>query len=748
MTTMASTIDIPVAELSVAGKEVRYVDSVVGGDRLSQLFSYDVVARDPAGAAQTLDDMLGKDCTLTLKTRLGDSVKIRGVVMTVERATEGGWVVYGLNVQPAVAPLAHGSDHRAFLELNVIDIVKQILTSAGVTGDQVEWSTSGSYDPRAYTVQYGESDWEFIDRITADVGIYYFFAHDDSATKLVFADDTSQAASIAGDPALHFASGSGLLSDTDVVADLRLGAIMASDKVRLVDYNFDKPAQKLDQTAADGDGAYELYDFPGRFAVAADGKTRAQRKLERVRAERTTLIGRTSATRMRTGLSFSVTGHANADYNASWLCVGITVTAHRYGREGKNATPGLSMEWIAIPHATVFRPQREAIVCLAKGPQTGVMVGLSGKDLHTDPSGRIRVQFPWDRVGKRDEKASTWMRVGQFAMGNSMVRPRIGWNLLVEHHEGDMDAPFVSSHLYDGEHPVPYALPANKTRTSWQTATTGGAGGANEVRFEDKAGSEEMYLNASKDMGVKVGDSKFKTVGVNHSHEIGSNHDINIGSANDLGVVSDQKTSIGAAELLTVGGNRCTAVGGSETSSIGAARTMTVVKGSTVDANGGRTLTVGASMIGVSALGVSRSVLGSCSITVGSAWVCAAATGLANSTVGSSAETVGGAKIQLGAGGVTLGLKGALAETVGGAYISTAGGSLRETAKGALEVDVGGAFIANSPSILIEADNEIKLVCGGSSITITSSSIEVKSASLASPGATVKKDGSAIHHNP
>src|SRR6185436_264741 len=121
------------------------------------------------------------------------------------------------------------------------------------------------------------------------------------------------------------------------------------------------------------------------------------------------------------------------------------------------------------------------------------------------------VQHYWDREGKRDDKASTWMRVGQFPLGGSMILPRIGWDMLIGHHEGDIDRPAVVTHLYDGEHPVPYALPANKTRTAFQTATSPGGGSTNEMRFEDKAGSEEIFLNASKDMNVVVGDCMGET---------------------------------------------------------------------------------------------------------------------------------------------------------------------------------------------------------------------------------------------
>lgn len=728
-----------VITLSIDGTDVLLVDLVVGTEAVSRPFSLRVTARDESATARTVSDLLGKVAALTITSRKGDVAHRTGIVERVTTDEQSKWVVYDLTISPVTAPLTLGLNSRVYQEQTVQDVITDVLSRGEVPSDKVSWSLGGSLPTRVYVAQYLESDWSFVERLAADEGISYYFDHAEAGSSVVFCDKLEDAPTLPGGDTFKVAADTRqMLIDEVVVARVGKAMSVASQKVTLRDYDPSKPKTKLE--AMSGDGTYEIYDYPGRFLESSVGSTRAERALDVLRSRTVTMRGETPTPRLCPGHRFTIQGHELPAFDAEYLCVQTEWRASR--------TDGVRTTWTAVPSSTPFRPaslldaDREM-----PGSQTGVVAGPPGKELYTSDTGDIRVQFYWDREGKHDDKASTFMRVGQFALGGSMVRPRVGWDVLVEHHQGSANAPFVVSHVYDGEHPPPYALPGNKTRTAWQTATTPGGGSANEIRFEDKKGSEEIFLNASKDMAVTVGDKKVKNVGVDHSHEIGANHQVTIGSNHSLTVGAGQETKVGASETLSVTAERTTEVGGSDSSTIGAARTVTAVGGHTLDAEGGRSLTVGASMMDISALSVARLVLGSCSVTVGAAWISAAGTGLDNMTVGASAETVGGAKIQLGGGSIDLKVKGALAETVGGAYLHLPGGAMTETATGNLTVNVGGAFIGNAPNIEIEADNEISITCGGSSLTIKSGSIEVKSPSLASPGATISKTGSKVEHN-
>ena len=733
-----------VAELTISGHafEVSRAHGRLALDEAYELRAEVFVRGAPPGMA----DIIGQPYELLVRDPHERTMTVTGFVIGVERLAAG--VVdasrLSLTLGSPVAPLGIGRESRVYQETTAVDAVKDVLARAGV-GDS-EWRTTASYATRPYIAQYRESDWDFVERMLDEEGIYYWFEHGDGPTKIVFADDSTQAADLDGGAELPFSDGAQLMATREAVYGVRRRAAVVHDAVRLRDYNFDKPRLVLDAKA--GDGKREIYDFPGRFAVPADGDHLARVRLEASQAQRVFVSGAASTTRLRVGRVLELSEHPLSALNGRLLVVAVDYRAVEPRGTAALEHEGLQLSFRAIPVATPYRPRRHAAVVRDPGGlETGVVVGAPGEEIHPDGTGRVRVQFYWDRVGQRDDKASTWMRVGQFPLGGSMILPRIGWDVAVHHHEGDIDAPFISGHLYDGQFPVPYALPANKTRTAWQTATTPGGGSSNEIRYEDKKGNEEIFLDASFDMNVVVGDNKMENVGVDLTETIGSNLDVKIGSNHQVGVKTNQDVTIGGDESLTVSGNRAVAVSSSESTTIGGSRSVTVTRGSTIDAKAGRTVTIGGSMTAASALSVSRTVLGSLTVNIGGSWIRAAAAGLSDITGGAVAETVGGAKIAAGAAGCSVGVKGAAAETVGGAYVITAGKNAGESSTGAMAITVGGALLANAPSIEMEADNEISFRVGGSTLTIKPSSVEVKSPSVLAPGAAITKKASHIKHN-
>ncbi len=733
-----------IAGLSVAGIAFE-VSRVRGRFELSQSFELEaeVFARESQPA---IADIIGQSYELALSDTHEQAMTVTGFVVEVERRARGalGATLFELRLGSPVAPLRIGRDSRVYQEKTAVDAVKDVLDRGGVS--DVEWRTAASYATRPYIAQYRESDWDFIQRLTEEEGIYFWFEHEDGPTRLIFGDDSTQAADLDGGAELVFRDAVDLGSTGDAVYRVRQRGAVVHDAVRLRDYNFDKPAVDLDEKV--GDGRRELYDFPGRFDVAAQGTHLARVRLEASQVGRLVTTGEVSTTRLRVGRVVELSAHPVAAINGRLLVTSVDIRADE-SRGGDSAEhDGLAMTFEAIPADTPFRATRRLPVTRDPGgPETGVVVGASGEEIHPDETGRIRVQFYWDREGQRDDKASTWMRVGQFPLGGSMLIPRMGWDVIVHHHEDDIDAPFVSGHLYDGRHPVPYALPANKTRTAWQTATTPGGGSVNEIRYEDKKGSEEIFFNASKDMNVAIGDNKMEKVGVDFAETIGSNLAVTIGSNLQEGVKANQDVTIGANESLTVSGNRAVSVTGSESTTIGGSRSVTVTKGSTTQATAGRTVTIGGSMTAASALSVSRVVLGSFSATIGGSLIRAAAAGLSDLTGGAAAETVGGAKIAAGASGCSVSVKGAAAETVGGAYVITSSSNAGESSTGAMAITVGGAMLANAPSVELEATSEISFRVGATSLTIKSSSVEIKAPTIAAPGAAIKKKASKIEHN-
>ncbi len=700
---------------------------------------------------------LGRPCVLRLEAAIGPLLVVHGIVQTAASFADRAGrrdekLMHWLRIElgPVSSKLMIGRDSRYFQELDAVAIAQEIFAEAGLTANVV-WEVTEKRRVRPYTAQVGESDWAFLARLFAEEGLTLRHQFDDDATRLVIVEDTTHGGPELSSP-LPFRTSGGLLGDESVGA-VRSRASLTHDSVALRDYDPQSPRRAVEARRDSGTRALEHYDYPARLTAQGDGQGSAKRHLEALRARRRMISGTSSTLRLQAGWAFEIDQPPVESLREKLFIVGVEIQASvaiggRMVQQG--AASSVVVRWQAVPRATAFRsrPTRRGAREMS-GPQTAAMVGPAGHELHPDDRGRIRARFHWDRSPLRDGKESTWMRVGQFAMGGSMVLPRIGFGLLVEHHAGDADAPFVLAHLYDGAKPPPYALPEHKSRTSWQTATTPGGGGANEIRFEDKKGSEEMFLNASKDMQVTVGDAKTKKVGNDHAQTIGANLQIKVGANRSLGIVANHTVSIGATETVAVSGNRALMIGGNDTSTVGASRNVTATDGKTIDVDGNRTVVAGANMMSSSLMGVTRTVVGSSVVVVGGAWITTSLMGLSTMTMGAGIEAVGAVKLQAGLKGVSMNVMGALTEVVGAAYVAAAGGDFGETATGALTIAVGGAFLLSAPTIELEAETEITITCGASSLVIKPDSIELNAPTIPLPlgGPTAQLDAGKVQHN-
>jgi hypothetical protein len=149
------------------------------------------------------------------------------------------------------------------------------------------------------------------------------------------------------------------------------------------------------------------------------------------------------------------------------------------------------------------------------GSQTATVTGPKGEEIHVDQHGRVKVQFHWDRYGKKNEKSSCWIRVSNPGSSKGFgfqSHPRIGDEVVVDFLEGDPDRPIITGSVYNASNIGTYALPANKTRTVLRANSTPGGGGFNELHFENKKGSEVVYLQAEKDCNVLVKNNRSQAI--------------------------------------------------------------------------------------------------------------------------------------------------------------------------------------------------------------------------------------------
>ncbi len=587
-------------------------------------------------------DVVGKSALLTLETDGSEPRHIHGIVSRFRRGEEGKkWTRYEITLVPRHFRLRLRHDARIFQEMAVPDIIESVFSTAGLaSGVDFRLALSGSYSPREYCVQYRESDFAFVSRLMEEEGIWYFFEHAEDKHVMVLADAPSGATPISGSSSITYRTPLGAMAHGESISTFVSMEEVKPGKVTLSDFNFKKPSLSLlSSTSASLDTDLEVYDYPGEYEVPGYGSTLAKVRLEEWQARRAVADGESGCIRLTPGFTFELSDHPRDTENQEYL---LTEVSHKgaqptMGEAGGSEGPSYRNAFRCIPKSVPFRPERRTARPTIKGVQTAIVTGPGGEEVHTDEHGRVKVQFHWDRQGKKDDKSSCWIRVSQLWAGagwGAMWIPRIGHEVIVDFIEGDPDRPIIVGRVYHAANVPPYPLPGEKTKSTIKSNTSQGGGGSNELRFEDKAGSEEIYLHGQKDWNIKIENDKNQVIGHDETLDVGNDQTIHIGHDRTKTVDNDQVESIGGNKTIevakdhteTIHQNETITVDGNETVTINKSRTHTVILADTETVGISQTSSVGAmwnkSVGGAMTLSVglkkSESVGGSSTEAVGS----------------------------------------------------------------------------------------------------------------------------------
>jgi len=347
----------------------------------------------------------------------------------------------------------------------------------------------------------------------------------------------------------------------------------------LTDYNPLTPKESLLRTAkvgkAHGTNDRQIFDYPGEFRTGTESERLARIRLDEVQSASEIARAQTPFLGLGAGSRFNLKEHPRSEQNREYLVTSVNLTfdAGEFSSAGGGQAHG-TCSFTAIPSAQTYRPPRVTPKPVAQGLQPAVVVGPSGEEIHTDEHGRVKVQFYWDRVSKGDEKASScWVRIAHGWAGKKMgmfFLPRVGHEVLVEFLEGDPDRPIITGSMHNANNMPPYALPGEKTKTTLKTASSKGGGGFNELRFEDKKGSEQIFIHAEKDQDVRIKNDQVEWVG----------HDQHLVVKNDKleHVEHDRHETVDADHVEKIAKDRHLKVGGKEAKEVGGSHSF-VVKG-------------------------------------------------------------------------------------------------------------------------------------------------------------------------
>ena len=502
--------------IPTASADPLLVETMDGEELISGLYIFHVrmVSENPSLA---FDSIVGKDAALSIVMPDGSTQFVHGIIGRFRQAgTTLRFTTYFADLHPRLWLLTRTLDSRIFQNKSVPDIVKQILQEHEITA--IQDSLTGSYQPREYCVQYHETAFDFVSRLMESEGISYRFEHTDSAHTLVLADDASSYA--AGPGSLTIAATAAEGQRSDALPECSIELQVTSDQCKLDDYNFETPSTDLLGTASGETSALTVYQYPAGSLTKSAVEALATLRVEELELPRRLLHGATSNAAIRPGHKLTVSDHPRDDVNAEYA---VWKVWHQATQDSYSNT------FDAFPVDTPFRPSRVTPVPRIHGCQTAVVVGKSGEEITTDQYGRVKVKFHWDQAPETDETSSCWIRVAQTWAGKTFgafFLPRIGQEVVVGFLEGDPDRPIITGSVYNAKQTVPYALPDNQTRSTVKTESSKGGSGNNEIRFEDKAGEEDLFVQAQKDMHVTVLNDQTTTIKKNRTVTIEETDDV------------------------------------------------------------------------------------------------------------------------------------------------------------------------------------------------------------------------------
>jgi len=558
-----------------------------GTERLSEAFCFRLEMVAELATTVDFDKLLGQQICVEIAPPKRPVRYFSGLVTSfTEGRRDDTFQYFSAKMRPKFWRLSKRRQSRIFQQKTAAKMLTTVLE-----GVEQHPHLTAHYLPHNFCVQYRESDFAFANRLMEEEGIYYYHEHTRDGHKLLLADASTQAKKLAAGATLRFDPSRGGRRD-----DVRIGVWSKTQKIvatnyQLWDHQFQLPGQTLEASqaltttvqagsvthtlAAQGTEKLGDFDYPGDYAHRFDGidsagaeqaddvqhvftaNARAARvRMQRAACRALTIAGESNAPHLAPGYQFTLAGHHDGD--GDYFLVGVKhLATQSFSRPGQDEEPPTyENSFECVPASLAYRPAAKTRVPRIRGTQNAVVVGPSGEQIFTDKYGRIKVQFLWDRQGKHDVHSSCWLRVQQYAAGNSWGQvhvPRVGQEVLVAFHEGDPDQPHVVGVNYNPQQMPPFDLPSERTITGFKShSKTGNANNFSGLLYNDADGQEYVQLHSERtmthsaehDFYANTGRQHHVNVGQLHSSRIGglgTNHFCTSGTGSGTGSTGDQE---------------------------------------------------------------------------------------------------------------------------------------------------------------------------------------------------------------
>jgi type VI secretion system secreted protein VgrG len=567
--------------------------TLIGHEAISSMFSFglDLISQKPEQVV--FDQIIGQNITISLlladdSRRFFNGFVSRFALVGRDLGREHRFTHYHAEVVPWLWFLSKKADCRIFQEKTVPDIVTQIFKDNGFL--DFKNSVSRNCTSWDYCVQYRESDFQFVSRLMEEEGIFYFFEHEEKKHVLVMADSSNIHKVCPGQPTAIFQPEGGIGEHVDSVTSWVVEQELHSGKITDRDHHFEMPSKTLEfsektRFSVAQNDKLEIYDYPGGYAekfnkpeqrldkVEPEGRQMVELQMEEQETPHLIHQGSSDCRAFAAGTKFQLKSPPPGVSEGPYVLTSVQHSATQDSSfiSGDDGPTSYSNSFSCIPDSTTYRPRRITPRPIIPGPQTAVVVGPAGEEIFTDKYGRIRVQFHWDRIGKKDEKSSCFIRVGQIWAGKrwgASFWPRIGQEVIVGFLEGDPDQPIIVGSVYNADQMPPYLgqgpdskHPNDNKLTGVKSNTTKGGVGFNEWRFDDTKDKEQIFIHAERNMDVRVKNDSMERVVANRHLIVGSEQDgkksgdqkEKVFQDKHLHVLRDQQEQIEGNAFLTIG---------------------------------------------------------------------------------------------------------------------------------------------------------------------------------------------------
>ena len=564
------------------GKDVLLLQGFTGHEAISRLFSFQAELLSSNNSIK-FADIVGARVTLRVSLADGGERYFNGFVSRFgQSGSDVRFTHYQMEIVPWLWFLTRNADCRIFQNMTIPDIVQQVFKDRGFT--DFKNSLTGAFETREYCVQYRETDFNFVSRLMEQYGIFYYFEHQKNKHTLVLGNSPTAHQPCPHQAKARYSTTVGSWDEEDVVSGWNMQQELRTGKYSLTDYNFETPSTNLlssDPTvfSVDGNTNYEIYDYPGIYLAKSQGDTVTKIRMQEEETSHLVATGTGVCRAFTSGYKFNLLEHFRKDMNEEYVLTEIqhmASAAQSYTISDATPEDQYTNHFTCMPASVPYRPPRITPKPFVQGPQPALVVGKSGEEIWVDKYGRVVVQFYWDRIGKDNEKSSCWVRVSQPWAGKNWGAiwiPRIGQEVIVSFLEGDPDRPLITGRVYNAEQMPPYTLPDRQTVSTFKSRSSkgGGTDNFNEIRFEDKKGSEQVFINAEKDMDLRVENDSREYVGANRNLIVKTNQQEKVEGDKSLHVVGNHLEKIDSDMSLQVGGDQSEKVGGGYSLQVGQA---------------------------------------------------------------------------------------------------------------------------------------------------------------------------------